>query len=148
VGCRVIENENSVYLHLYKSCKDSHLLSVHQNGHLTNVQSKMDKIKKIPSHNFSTLFHMPFKDHIYNLSQINNIIFSFLQDHFKKFQNIFFFTFLSTCHKNISAYQVPTKSSLNQIYIMHRWSTKDAICSLITVKTELSNEMHISQGHS
>jgi len=66
----VIQNEHSVYLHLYKSRTDSHLQSVHQNDHLQMYKAKWYKIKTILSHDFSTFFHMPFKDHISNLSQI------------------------------------------------------------------------------
>jgi len=41
----VIQNEHSIYIHLYKSCKDSHL-SVHQNGHLQMYKVKCYIIKK------------------------------------------------------------------------------------------------------
>jgi len=57
-------------------------------------------------------------------------------------------TFLSTCQKNISDDNVLTTKECKPIYMMHRWTTKDTHCSLIIVKTELSNEMHISQGRS
>lgn len=55
--------------------------------HAKQNSTKFKKKKNILSHDSSTLFHMPFKDHIPDSSQIITFItFIFLQKHFKNFK--------------------------------------------------------------